>query len=319
MVTVPVVNERGLQAKCLINNAIKIGGQIQVQSRINPAANGTWQVYKLGFDISTWESPFYWLILRNSCGLALGIPLDGHEFLPLFQQSGQQRQSVGFAAPGSAQVDAIPRQPAPGGGRGLQPLDESRSGPTSDFSRDANGIQIKRAQIASVPVRMWGGGRTFASANLVAGDLGWLHANDRDISLFKQSFGNAPPNTKRQHSFEDAVFEPDPIEGVTIASGHSNDFVIQAKDGSSCAAFNTTNNVIELDSTTKAFQIPRMTTAQRDAIPTPRGGQMVYVTDSIRSLTFRSTRTGSVGPDGAVLWPLIFERPLPRFSRKSEN
>jgi Phage protein Gp138 N-terminal domain len=143
-----------------------------------------------------------------------------------------------------------------------------------------NGIQIKRAQIASVPVRMWGGGGTVASANLVAGDLGWLHANDRDISLFKQSFGNAPPNTKRQHSFEDAVFEPDPIEGVTIASGHSNDFVIQAKDGSSCAAFNTTNNVIELDSTTKAFQIPRMTTAQRDAIPTPRGGQMVYVTDS---------------------------------------
>ena len=79
-----------------------------------------------------------------------------------------------------------------------------------------NGIQIKRAQIASVPVRMWGGGGTVASANLVAGDLGWLHANDRDISLFKQSFGNAPPNTKRQHSFEDAVFEPDPIEGVTI-------------------------------------------------------------------------------------------------------
>ena len=42
----------------------------------------------------------------------------------------------------------------------------------------------------------------------------------------------------------------------------------------------TSNNVIELDSTTKAFQICRMTTAQRDAISSPRGGQMVYVTDS---------------------------------------
>jgi hypothetical protein len=72
MVTVPVVNERGLQAKCLINNAIKIGGQIQVQSRINPAANGTWQVYKLGFDISTWESPFYWLIFAQFMRLGFG-------------------------------------------------------------------------------------------------------------------------------------------------------------------------------------------------------------------------------------------------------
>jgi hypothetical protein len=143
-----------------------------------------------------------------------------------------------------------------------------------------NGVQITRAQIASVPVRMWGAGGVVVSCCPAPGDLGWLHANDRDISLFKQSGENAAPNTKRQHSFEDAIFEPDPITDVTIASGHGGDFVIQAKDGSSCAAYMTSNNVIELDSTTKAFQIPRMTTGQRDAIPTPRGGQMVYVTDS---------------------------------------
>jgi hypothetical protein len=142
------------------------------------------------------------------------------------------------------------------------------------------GLQITRAQIASVPVRMWGGNNVVMNFNLVAGDLGWLHANDRDISLFKQSHQDAPPNTKRQHSFEDAVFEPDPMTGVTINAQHPSDAVIQTKDGSSCAAFMTSNNVIELDSTTKAFQICRMTTAQRDAIPSPRGGQMVYVTDS---------------------------------------
>lgn len=72
MVTVPVVNERGLQAKCLINSAIRIGGFIQVQSQINPAANGMWQVYKLGFDISTWEQPFYWMIYAQFMRLGFG-------------------------------------------------------------------------------------------------------------------------------------------------------------------------------------------------------------------------------------------------------
>ena len=113
---------------------------------------------------------------------------------------------------------------------------------------------------------------------LVAGDFGWLRASDRDISLFRQSWKNSPP--KRLHSFEDAVFEPDPMTGITIPSGHSGNLTIQSFDGTTCAAFNTSNNVIELDSTTKAFQIPRMTTAQRNAIPSPIGGQMVYATDS---------------------------------------
>lgn len=142
------------------------------------------------------------------------------------------------------------------------------------------GVQITRAQIASVPVRMFGGNGTVARVSPKAGDFGWLRASDRDISLFKQSLKNAPPNTKRQHSFEDAVFEPDPITGVTVPSSHITNFTIQSLDGTTCAAFNTSNNVIELDSTTKAFQIPRMTTAQRNAIATPTGGQMVYVTDS---------------------------------------
>jgi hypothetical protein len=141
-------------------------------------------------------------------------------------------------------------------------------------------LQIKRAQVVSVPVRMWGGGGTIANFNLQAGDLGWLHANDRDITLFKQSYQQSRPNTKRFHSFEDAVFEPDPMSDFTINSDHASDFVIQSRDGTTCAAFNTSNNVIECASTTKAFQVPRMTTAQRDAISSPSGGQIVYVTDS---------------------------------------
>ena len=70
MVTVPVVNERGLQCRTLINSDLKLFVPIQVQSQINPAANGTWYPYILNFDISTWEQPFYWNIYAKYTNLA---------------------------------------------------------------------------------------------------------------------------------------------------------------------------------------------------------------------------------------------------------
>lgn len=142
------------------------------------------------------------------------------------------------------------------------------------------GVQTTRAQIAAVPVRMFGGNGTVLSCNLTAGDLGWIRASDRDISLFRQSWKNAPPNTKRLHSFEDAVFEPDSMTGVTIPSAYTNNMTIQSLDGTSCAAFNTSNNVIDCQSTTKAMKMPRMTTAEQAAIPSPVGGMFCYITDS---------------------------------------
>ena len=147
------------------------------------------------------------------------------------------------------------------------------------FEVTTTGMQVLRAQIAAVPVRMFGGNGTVLSSNLTAGDLGWIRASDRDISLFRQSWKNAPPNTKRLHSFEDAVFEPDTMHGVTIPSAYTNNMTIQSLDGTSCAAFNTANNVVDCQSTTKAFKVPSMSTAQRDAIASPEGGQIVYVND----------------------------------------
>lgn len=62
LVNVPVINEYGLQLRMLINSDIRIGGAIQVVSQINPAANGIWYIYRIDYDISTWETPFYWNI-----------------------------------------------------------------------------------------------------------------------------------------------------------------------------------------------------------------------------------------------------------------
>lgn len=68
---------------------------------------------------------------------------------------------------------------------------------------------------------------------LRTGDLGWIKANDRDISLFKSTYANSAPNTQRKHSFEDAVFIPDTmLRGFTIAEEDTENAVLQNEDGS---------------------------------------------------------------------------------------
>jgi len=91
--------------------------------------------------------------------------------------------------------------------------------------------QIGRAQVASVPVMQFGGGGVALAFNLAAGDLGWIKANDRDISLILQAYKDNGPNTLRKHSFQDAVFIPDVMRGMVIASEDAENAVLQTLDG----------------------------------------------------------------------------------------
>lgn len=66
MVGIPLITERGVSVTTLINNEVLVGGQMKVESDLNPAATGTWNIFKLGFEISSWEVPFYWTIEANN-------------------------------------------------------------------------------------------------------------------------------------------------------------------------------------------------------------------------------------------------------------
>lgn len=90
---------------------------------------------------------------------------------------------------------------------------------------------VPRQQISSIPVLVMGGGGYFMSYPLNTGDLGWIAANDRDISLFLQSYNEAAPNTNRVKSFSDAVFIPDIMHGYTIDGADEDKLVIQDTDG----------------------------------------------------------------------------------------
>lgn len=94
-----------------------------------------------------------------------------------------------------------------------------------------SGAQVSRPQLASIPVLILGGGGFGISFNLNPGDLGWVIANDRDISLFLTSYEESPPNTGRVKSFSDGLFIPDVMTDLTIAESDNENLVLQSVDG----------------------------------------------------------------------------------------
>lgn len=157
-------------------------------------------------------------------------------------------------------------------------------------------IRVQRGQIAAVQALQMGGGGFVLSFPIAAGDLGWIKANDRDISLFKQFYAASPPNTQRKHSFEDALFIPDTmLQGVTIADEDVDNLVLQNLDGTVKIALwgdflkiiaprvgiggtPDDNAILDVQSTTQAFRPPTMSTGQKNAIPSPKIGFTVYDT-----------------------------------------
>ncbi len=97
---------------------------------------------------------------------------------------------------------------------------------------DSEGGTIIRGEIKGIPVVISGAGNFLISFNISVGDLGWIEASDRDISLFKQSYEQSKPNTRRMHDFSDARFVPDIMTNFTIAAEDASSMVIQNRDGS---------------------------------------------------------------------------------------
>jgi hypothetical protein len=104
---------------------------------------------------------------------------------------------------------------------------------------DTNGAQIKRGQIASIPVLQLGGGGFVLSFNLKPGDLGWIKANDRDISIFLQSYKESSPNTYRKKDFSDSLFIPDVMKGYSVDAEDLENAVIRSIDGTVKISFGT--------------------------------------------------------------------------------
>lgn len=61
MVGIPEFTEQGIRVKYLLDNVTTLGGRLRINSKIYPACNGDYVIYKLGFQIATRDVPFYYI------------------------------------------------------------------------------------------------------------------------------------------------------------------------------------------------------------------------------------------------------------------
>lgn len=113
-----------------------------------------------------------------------------------------------------------------------------------------DGTVVDRAQIASVPVLNIGGGGAVLSFNISPGDLGWIKASDRDISLFTQNETgeDVPPNTLRRHNFGDSLFIPDQFRNWDLDEADAECVVLQTVDSLHRIAIGSEGIVVTSDS-----------------------------------------------------------------------
>lgn len=61
MIGTPEMTEEGIKVKFLLDNLTVLGGGMRVRSEMYPGVNGDYAIYKLGFEITNRDVPFYWI------------------------------------------------------------------------------------------------------------------------------------------------------------------------------------------------------------------------------------------------------------------
>lgn len=95
----------------------------------------------------------------------------------------------------------------------------------------STGGKLQRRQMVNIPVLTLSGGGFWLGFPLQPGDVGWIIAADRDISVFKQQLSEYAPNTYRKHKYDDSFFVPDRVNNYTIAEEDSGAVLISSVDG----------------------------------------------------------------------------------------
>lgn len=109
-----------------------------------------------------------------------------------------------------------------------------------------DGTRISRPVFPNLPVFRFGGGGFFIRFPIKPGDLGWIKASDRDISLFFQrGCEEDQPNTERIKSFSDAFFIPDTMREWVISGANADALVVQSMDGSVCLSLHAGKAVLD--------------------------------------------------------------------------
>lgn len=72
MVGVPQVDWTGVSVKVLINNYMRLGDQVRIESQINPPASGEFRIIKMDFDVANRANPFFYNLYCSNLILIQG-------------------------------------------------------------------------------------------------------------------------------------------------------------------------------------------------------------------------------------------------------
>lgn len=59
MIGLPEITEQGIKVRYLLDPNSQLGGELKVDSKVNPAATGDYVIFALSFEVSNRETPFY--------------------------------------------------------------------------------------------------------------------------------------------------------------------------------------------------------------------------------------------------------------------
>lgn len=59
MIGIPEFTEQGIKVKMLFDNQTVLGGGLKIKSKMNPAADGLYTIFKLGFELASRDTSFY--------------------------------------------------------------------------------------------------------------------------------------------------------------------------------------------------------------------------------------------------------------------
>jgi len=59
LIGIPQINEQGVQATMLLTPSVRLGGELVIESKLNPTASGKFSIFKLNYELTNRDDPFY--------------------------------------------------------------------------------------------------------------------------------------------------------------------------------------------------------------------------------------------------------------------
>ena len=112
----------------------------------------------------------------------------------------------------------------------------------------SQGGKITRQPLKDIPALVLCGGGFVLSLPIKPGDVGWICAADRNISIFKQTLKMFAPATYEKHRYKDSFFIPNYINGFTYTPEDEDALLLTSIDGSTKISIK--NNQINITANT---------------------------------------------------------------------